>query len=229
MDRLISCGLLLAWALLPRTASAETDFALSGSVVQIHAFPGQNKVFLGSGVVVGPGRVVTNCHVTRRAHSIVVAKGSLRYSAERQQADPKRDLCLLETPGIPLPPAKLGSAARLHPGQRLHFFGFPRATGIAASEGRVDALHPFDGSFIIETSANFTFGGSGGGMFDDQGSLVGLATFLSPGRSNRYYAVPSDWIRALATLAARKIAPFEGLAFWETSASLPKFLRSPGR
>jgi S1-C subfamily serine protease len=228
MRQRVLLGLLLGGGLYSGASGAEVDHTLSLSVVQIRAYPGSGKTLFGSGVVVGPNRVVTNCHVTRTALKILVSKGPMPYPAVTQQADTRHDLCLLTTPGIPFPTANLGKTDQLKVGQPLYFYGYPRGIGISFSEGKVEALYPFEGSRIIETSANFTLGASGGGIFAGDGKLVGLATFLSPGHANGYYAIPSDWISSLDAREARRIEPLQGLSFWEDAAALPAFLRPPG-
>ena len=40
-------------------------------------------------------------------------------------------------------------------------------------------------------------GASGGGLFDDEGRLIGLTTFKSPGRHAYYYSIPVEWIKNL--------------------------------
>jgi serine protease Do len=228
MRQLALFGALWACGLFPWGARAEVDHTVSLSVVQVRAYPGPGKVFFGSGVVIGPNQVVTNCHVTRAALNIAVSKGAMNYPAVSQQADTRHDLCLLNTSGLPFPTAHLGKAEQLSVGQPLYFYGYPHGIGLSFSKGSVLALHPFEGGRIIETSADFTFGASGGGFFDGNGRLVGLATFLSAGRG-KYYAIPSDWISSLNAREARKIEPLQGLTFWEDTAALPAFLRPPGR
>lgn len=228
MYRRVSLGFLLGAGILSFGARAEVDHRLSLSVVQVRASAGPGKLLFGSGVVVGPDRVVTNCHVVRAALKVAVSKGPDLFPAVAEQADTRHDLCLLSTPGIPYPVAGLGKTEALAVGQPLYFYGYPRAIGITFSEGKVEALHALDGGQVIETSANFTLGGSGGGVFDGSGRLVGLATFLAAGHAGGYYAVPADWIPALAGREARKIEPLQGLSFWE-DATLPDFLKAPGR
>lgn len=229
MRRLVSFGLLLGCGILPWGSRADVDHTVSLSVVQVRAYPGPGKMLYGSGVVVGPDRVATNCHVTREALRIMVSKGPMQYPAVTQQADTRHDLCLLAIPGLPFPSANLGKTSELSVGQALYFYGYPRAIGITFSEGKVQALHPYEGSRIIETSANFTLGASGGGLFDGAGKLMGLATFLSAGHAGGYYAVPSDWIAGLDGKEAQKIGPLQGRTFWEDVAALPAFLKPPGR
>ena len=227
MRRLMTFLFFIGSGVLTFGLRAEVDHRVSLSVVQVRASAGPGKLLFGSGVVVGPNRVVTNCHVVRTAHKVAVSKGPNLFPAVSEQADTRHDLCLLATPGIPFPVAGLGGTENLSVGQTLYFYGYPRAIGISFSEGKVAALHALDGGRVIETTANFTLGGSGGGLFDGQGKLVGLATFLNPGHVGNYYAVPAEWIEGLETRQSRGIEPLPGVSFWE-DAMLPAFLKTPG-
>jgi len=227
MQRACSIATAFFMALSCSDGMAEVDHRLSLSVVQIHAYPEGGPMFFGSGVAIGGDHVATNCHVTRLAHTIVVAKGPVRYRVTAQQADPRHDLCLLTVPGLPVPQAQLGSAADLSVGEEVYFYGFPRALGMSFSVGRVEGLHPFDGAPVIETSTDFVQGGSGGGLFSERGRLIGLATFLTAGKAGRNYAIPADWIPALSRTAANPIVPLSGASFWEDVNHLPGFLKRP--
>jgi S1-C subfamily serine protease len=221
---------IVVWAMcLASTAAADIDYAVARSVVQIQAKPPEGgRVFMGSGVVVADGRVATNCHVTLNASSIFVRKGGLRFPAVRERADVKRDLCLLDVAGLGSEPAKLGRANRLVAGDTLYLLGFPRALGLSWSKGTVRSLHPYRGGRIIETSADFAEGASGGGLFNGRSELVGIATFFSAGRERHYFAIPVEWIPLVQkSAAAREIGPFSGLPFWQDSHHLPSFLRVP--
>lgn len=213
--------LSIAWA-------AEVNHTLALSVVQVQAYPGDGRAFVGSGVVVDYDRVATNCHVTRHADSIVVGKGALRYRAASQRADLKHDLCILEAPGMSLPVASLGTTSVLSVGETIYMYGYPRAIGIAFAEGRVERLHPYDGSLVIETTAGFVQGASGSGIFDQDGRLVGLATFFSAGGKTGHYAIPADWIPGLMASDPQPIRPLSGLLFWEDTSALPDFLKRNG-
>lgn len=227
MSRLSWMLLMLMQWLVSSPVRADINHTVSNSVVQIRGLDPQGRMYYGSGVVTEPGRVATNCHVVRNGGKIGVYRGGESYRATAERADVHKDLCLLEVPGIGSPHARLGRGTDLRPQQTLYFYGYPRALGMSFSEGIIKKLIPFGGSRIIETSAFFTLGGSGGGLFDRRGKLVGLATFLSPGHSGQYYAVPSDWITRLKSQPARAIERLQGLSFWEDAASLPTFLKRP--
>ena len=224
-------------ALLPMTAHAVSDAhdpsyiaRISLSVVKIHAHSSQGKTALGSGVMVGPGEVVTNCHVTRDAESIEVRKGGIWLSVQSQRANMGRDLCLLGLASVAIPAAPLRSVNDVNPGQMVYAVGFPGGAGSMFANGKVHGLHRFDGSKVIETTTGFNLGASGGALFDREGRLLGLTTFRARGsRDSHFYAIPSDWIEDLRKQSPEAVAPLtpELQPFWgEARERQPYFLQA---
>lgn len=226
-------GLMLGVASLMATVGAhaagfDAGFItrLSVSVLKVSASATGNKSYSGSGVVVGRNEVLTNCHVTRNSDQAVVLKGSMRYNVYSQKIDLHRDLCLLITDEMPFTPVPVRPTAELTTGETVFFYGYPGGIEAFFTEGRVSALHPYLASHVIETSAGFGLGASGGGLFDANGALVGITTFLSAGHSGYYYAMPADWLDALRSKPAEPLAPFSGQALWELPvAEQPAFLQ----
>jgi S1-C subfamily serine protease len=70
----------------------------------------------GSGVLISPGRVATNCHVVRGGPSYHVGRGEQRAAATLYAEDGDKDICLLDATGIGGEPAQLGQAANLKVG-----------------------------------------------------------------------------------------------------------------
>ena len=51
---------------------------------------------------------------------------------------------------------------------------------------------------LFRTSASFTLGSSGGGLFDLDFNLIGITTFKSPGRRfGNFYCIPVEWVERL--------------------------------
>lgn len=231
MRQLISRCLFAALGALSGSAvSADFDAGfitrLSTSVLKISANAPGNKSYSGSGVVVGRNEVLTNCHVTRNSEQVVALKGSLRYNAYSQKADIHRDLCLLMTDDMPFTPVVVRQTRDLPTGETVFFYGYPGGVEAFFTEGRVSALHPYLASRVIETSAGFGLGASGGGLFDSEGALVGITTFLSAGHSGYYYAMPADWLEQLRKRPAEPLGPVTGLAVWELPVpEQPAFLQ----
>ena len=196
------------------------------SVVKVRASAANGKTFLGSGVVVAPDEVLTNCHVTRAANSVTVVKGALRFDVHSQKADMDHDLCLLKTDAMPLRPAVLRPSSTLRPGDRSFYYGYTGGVEAFFTQGKVTALHGLDSSSVIETTAGFSLGASGGGLFDEQGQLLGITTFLAAGHRGAYYAMPADWLERLRKHASHDIKPLEGNPLWDKADSeQPFFLR----
>ena len=189
--------------------------ALNNSVVKVHVSDKNGDHSIGSGVVVSENHVATSCHVIANALSARVAKEGRRYTPIALKADWRHDLCILKFDDLPLKPLPLGDSANLKYGQEVFSLGFPQnSPRPQPSLGYIKALYPFDGSTIIRTSAGFRLGASGGPLLDDEGKVIGITTFKSPGRYNSfYYSLPVEWVKQLLTqpdilIGAQNEAPF---------------------
>ena len=227
---------LLSCALLPAAADAALERAeligLAASVLRIEAPRDSGGYSIGSGVAVANDQVITNCHVTRDARAIHVLRGGVRWPASAQVANAERDLCLLTVPGLVAPVARMGNAGSLAIGQMLSALGYTGGLGIQSSDGEVVELHRHDGAHVIQSSNWFSFGASGGGLFDERGHLVGILTFRLRGGEAHYYAAPVEWVQQLIDSARSMAAPsnlraLSALPFWQVPADTqPRFLRA---
>ena len=198
MKRLIALAL---WILVAAPTRADIDreglIGLSASVLKIEVLRVQGGVSLGSGVVVAPEKIFTNCHVTHDALEINVLRGGVRWPAASQMSDVDHDLCLLRVPGLNASVVTLGQADRLKPGQAVIALGYTGGVRMQHSRGIVLALHRFDGSRVIQSSNWFSSGASGGGLFDEDLHLVGILTFHLRGGDAHYFAAPAEWLQAM--------------------------------
>lgn len=230
-------GLVVAVGLTgaaPLVAETHLDRAffiqVAASVLKVEARNSSGGYALGTAVAVAPGIAVTNCHVTRDAQTISLVKGAARWPVASQFADVRHDLCLLAAPMLEATPVRVGSAKALRVGQRVGALGYTGGVEMAFREGVVGALHRFDGSNVIQSTTAFTSGASGGGLFDEEGHLVGILTFRLPGPQAYYFSAPVDWI--VAQLGGSdgyiKVVPHPGgMAFWQQPAArLPYFMRA---
>lgn len=196
---LFSTQLAMFLIMVAATAYAKTPedvFArASPSVVVVDVLNSDRKpVGLGSGVVIAPGLVITNCHVVNKGPIIRVRRGNHAYIGSLDLSDAERDLCQLRVLELTAPPATLGTAKSLKVGQRVYAIGSPKGLELSIAEGLVSSLREFEGSFYIQTSAPISQGSSGGGLFDDQGRLVGITTFYLKDGQNLNFALPVDFI-----------------------------------
>ena len=233
--RRFALGILMLSSVAPAIADSsdprEWFIAVAPSLVKVEVNNIGGTYSLGTGVVIAPGRVVTNCHVTRKAQRITLVKGALRMPATSQLADLDHDLCLLDAPTLAATPVPLRSAATLRVGQRVRAVGFTGGVELALREGVVGALHRFGASRVIQSTTAFTSGASGGGLFDEAGRLVGILTFRLPGSPASYFSAPVDWISAPVAAGDDgyvAVAPLDGgEPFWQQPAErLPVFMRA---
>jgi len=203
---------------LPGDADVDIELytKLASTVMKIEAYNPNGSTSIGSGVMVAPGILVTNCHVTRNATSIQVIKSGRRWNAEKQQGDVEHDLCLLYVPAATVPVAQFGDE-KLKVGQQVFAIGYVGGLGPRLSGGQVRALYDYDGGKVIQSTTPFKSGASGGGLFDEEGRLVGVVTFMSRLDQTYHFSLPVSWVSSnLETSKLQNVAPLHGeVAFWQ--------------
>lgn len=225
------CATLLAGLAGAGQAAMDRSVLLpvAPAVVKIEAISAAGNYHLGSGVIVGEGKVVTNCHVTRHAERVAVVKGGIRWPAVSQSADVARDLCVLRVPQIEGDAVTIARATTLKIGQPVMAIGYTGGVMLQLSEGAVVALHDWSGSRIIQSSNWFSSGASGGGLFNAEGALVGILTFRLRGGGAHYFAAPADWLAEQVADDSRfeRFARLDGQTYWERpSEAQPYFLQA---
>ena len=179
--------------------TAEDVFATaSPSIARVRAVDATGqKVSQGSGVVISPGVIITNCHVTTDSADITVKVGNGEYRAAVTLADEELDLCRLSVGGLDAPSVTVSTVKSLRTGQRVFAIGAPQGLELTISEGIVSSLREFPQGTVIQTTAAISPGSSGGGLFDAGGRLVGVVTFQHRFGQNLNFALPADWINEM--------------------------------
>jgi hypothetical protein len=173
------------------------------SVVVVHALTSAGAA-QGSGVILAPLEVITNCHVVEGARKINVTRGNVERSAKVRFHDAARDLCELQLDdGLPDGKPILGMlpSKELEVGQPVYAIGSPRGLENTITRGIVSALREKsgEGAKLIQTDAAVSPGSSGGGLFDQDGRLIGIITFQARDSQNLNFAHLTDWIPELAS------------------------------
>ena len=220
--------LVVLLCFLPFPAFA-VDYAAYGkvaaSVVRVVArVPDSNSTSFGSGVVLSDGRVVTNCHVISGTGRVVVMEGALGTEVERGPGDPVADLCVLHSIALTAPRAQTAAVHKLEVGDEVVAIGFGGGGGRSISSGRVTALYPYRNGRVIQTTAAFRQGASGGGLFDRHGNLVGITTFFRRnGAESAFFAIPVEWVDGLTATAG--IQPNSNPFWMRVRGDQPLFLQ----
>ena len=224
--------LFLLGMLLPVTSfstpSVEVLFNTNPSVVKVHVANDKGNHGVGSGVVVAKNYIVTNCHVIANSQGIHVTKYGISYSPDALIADWKSDLCILKFKFLELKPVKMTKTANVEYETDVFTKSYGgNSARPGSSFGTVKAKFDFDGHQIIQSSASFMLGASGGGIFNYQGELLGITTFKTPGRSAFYYSMPVEIIEEMLTKGEEvSITTAPERAFWDQpEEDQPYFMR----
>jgi serine protease Do len=225
----IGAATLLLIASYPAAAVEGEDLyhRARASLIQLVAVGAEGSYYFGSGVTLPDGDIVTSCHVTQRAKRIEPYWGRSGLKADSQRADVEHDLCLLHIPGLNRRPAEIASSRSLRVGDKVYAFGFNGGRSLTYQAGEVAELFDYDDGMVIRTTAAFAPGASGGGLFDEQGRLVGILTFYRTGGETAYFAVPVEWLKNVEQAPSDAVKPIDGIPFWAASFErLPAFLRA---
>jgi S1-C subfamily serine protease len=163
---------------------------------------GERLVGIGSGVVIlDNGTILTNLHVVAGAERLSVTfHDGLESDAVVVGLHPKNDLAVIRAQKIPddLPPATMGVAARLRPGDEVVAVGFPFGIGPSVSSGVVSGLNRSWRSSkgknllggLIQFDAAANPGNSGGPLINMEGELVGIVTaILNPTEARTFIGI----------------------------------------
>jgi S1-C subfamily serine protease len=170
----------------------------------------------GSGFVVAPGLVATNAHVVAGSEpgSVELLRNDgTRISATLVTFDPRRDLALLEAPGIDRPPLPLTDTAA---GATGAVFGHPLGQDpLRVSPAQVGEVMQAVGRDIYGRSrverrvailsSDLERGDSGAALVTGPGEVSGVAFAIAPDRPQVAYALGTSELRAV--LAVPRAGP----------------------
>lgn len=165
----------------PKKAGFDAEF-LSWTTYLIVG--GRNR---GSGVMVAPDRIMTNCHVVagNAMSGLLVINSATRERAKvdkYSKLEDDEDVCLLNVPGAPAYVAEWGRSESLDIGATTYTVSFPGNEGLTWSSGKLIRREYPLGMEILTTSNYCRPGVSGGPLFDEKGLLIGIT---SAGRTYR--------------------------------------------
>ena len=155
----------------------------------------------GSGVIVRPNVVATNCHVLDSYGKIVIYKHDNRrattdttYNAVVRHRDDDRDFCLLDVAGLQGNSAKVRRYGTLKIGEDVYAVGSPKGLDLSLSSGIISQLRQGTNTRYIQTDASVSPGSSGGGLFDSDGNLIGILTskLVDEEVEGIGFAIPAD-------------------------------------
>ena len=146
----------------------------------------------GSGVIISKdGYIITNNHVVEGATSITVkTSDGTEYAATLVGTDSKSDIGVIKVEADNLTPATIGDSSTISVGDTAVVIGNPLGTlggtvtnGIISATDREISINN-ETMNLIQTNAAINSGNSGGGMFDANGTLIGIVNAKDSGTTS---------------------------------------------
>ena len=143
----------------------------------------------GSGVIISEdGYIITNNHVIADATNIkVTLYDGTEYTAALVGADAPSDIAVLKIEATGLKAPAIGNSDNLAVGQNVLAVGNPLGelggtvtNGIISALGRQVSVEG-NNMTLLQTNAAVSPGNSGGGLFNEQGELIGIVNAKSTG------------------------------------------------
>ncbi|MBX9572878.1 MAG: trypsin-like peptidase domain-containing protein [Candidatus Obscuribacterales bacterium] len=171
--------------------------------------PGNQVRTTGAGVIIrSDGFILTSLHVVRGADSVkVTLKDGRSFDASVIGRDTFSDLATIKINATGLQTVKFGNADKLRLGQWVMAIGNPYAYENSVSAGLISGLgreaKAFTQAFgartgalrFIQTDVPLNPGSSGGPLFNLQGEVVGINSFIRDEAQNIGFAIPSNVAR----------------------------------
>ena len=173
---------------------------------------------VGSGSLLKDNTILTNRHVVGGEREVTVvfkpsdpsgrAKNDEVVQADVIKLDGQRDLALLRPASIPSRrPLDISAEDSIDVGTDVAAIGHPRAKTWTFTKGIVSAFRPaFEWSggpndskhvaTVIQTQTPINPGNSGGPLLTEDGKIVGVNSFGTPGAENLNFAIAAKEIRA---------------------------------
>lgn len=167
---------------------------------------GCGRRYEGSGFVVAPELLATNAHVVAGADAVRVRRpddGTLEATVV--VFDPRRDLALLQAPGLERPPLERAPTEAGSPGAVIGYPGgqnTPRTQPVTVEDRRTVTGRDIYGRErsereVLFLSADLRQGDSGSPVVDAQGRVSGVVFAISPDRATAAFALDLSELAAV--------------------------------
>ena len=205
---LIFVALTNRWAIKGKNEEGVEHNARAVATIMVYDSD-HNIISQGSGFFIdSAGLLVTNAHVINRM-SYAVAKlstGAFYQLKETKNINRDRDVAILqfdakETPSV----TGLGNSDELRVGEKVYAIGTPEEQESTVSMGNIsNPNQELGGKKFIQFTAPISPGSSGGGLFDEDGRVIGITSeSVNPREGpqaglaqNLNYAVPINDVKS---------------------------------
>lgn len=146
----------------------------------------------GSAVAVSERELLTNCHVLGARTEATLEHEGRKTRARLVSANARADRCILQSDAPLARWVRVRPFADVKVGEPAYTIGAPKGLELTIAEGIVSSKRTADGDRIVQTSAPISSGSSGGGLFDAQGHLIGITTWMRRDAQNLNFAIAAE-------------------------------------
>ncbi|MEK7238844.1 MAG: tetratricopeptide repeat-containing serine protease family protein, partial [Nitrospirota bacterium] len=209
---LISSLILLILSPTGLLADTEEFFKENnGSVVVINTYDKRGKpINQGSGFIVrDDGAIATNYHIISNAKAIKVkSRGKLLKVEGLIHTDVGNDLVILKVKGKGLPAVKMGDIEKAVVGENVYLISSPEGHENKISEGVLSLIRwVMPDVKILQITTPVLPGSSGGPVFNKNGEVIGIATFIIENKQELNFAIPVNFIKD--KISGKKVTPLK--------------------
>ncbi|UCF86662.1 MAG: serine protease [Nitrospiraceae bacterium] len=173
------------------------------AVVAVIVLDRENTILAhGSGFIVSPkGLVVTSYHVVRNAPYLRILAGEELLAVEGLvYRDKDNDTAVLKVIGSNLRSVRLGSTENLIRGEPVYVMSNPGGDKTIISEGTLSGIEKFGRrKRMLQVTAPFSQGSSGGPAFNKHGEVIGIATATVSSSQNVNFVVSIERLKDMLT------------------------------
>lgn len=179
----------------------------SKAVVIIEALDERGSVIgQGSGFIVTPsGAVVSNLHVVQGSAMVRVKlpNGDAYKTSDLVDVDDAKDIAIIKIKGFKLPTITLGDSDKAETGDSIVAISSPEGLVNSLTTGVISGVRRLDTHRVFQITAPISQGSSGGALFNSNGEVIGIVTYLLKSGQNINFAVPINYARGMISDEAR--------------------------
>lgn len=152
----------------------------------------------GSGFVASEdGAIVTNYHVVGIAKAIKVKMGNRVLDVQGViYGDKDNDLVVLKTKGRGMPAVRIGDSDKIREGDKVYIVSGTEGPGVRVHEGVFKGTKTvIHGRKALEITVPVSHGSSGSAVFNSDGEVIGIVTFIINRGTPLIWAMPVNLIK----------------------------------
>jgi len=173
----------------------------SKAVVVVVTYDKSGKILgQGSGCQLnGEGLVVTNFHVMKGAFSAsLIFNDNSEFEVKYVYAfDKSHDLALIKHYGNRKDYVRVSSSDDVRVGEVCYTIGTPKGFQNTISNGLISNILKEESEYVFQISNAISPGSSGGGLFNEDGNLIGITYLTYKDGQNINFAMPSKYVSEL--------------------------------